>query len=197
MESNKNAFSYKAKLPSTGRSILLVGASHLTQSLAAALVQVQFDEPSAAAKQHDDPAIEALRKHCCTTPTTRQRHVHTMEVLQPQEWKNRIDHIVLVTTPQDEANLLEEASGMLSYDYVLLQRVTLVQVREGASSEHRTIHRRTINNKLGPTFHLQLESPTSHLTVARMLWQRTKLGTREGTPTLSHVNPILFRMNEM
>jgi hypothetical protein len=206
--------SYKAKLPSTGRDLLLVGASHLTQSLAAALVQVRFDQSKGSGnavnnydKQHkqEDPAIEALRKHCCFNSTTRQRHVHTAETLQQlddnEAWnETRIDHIAyVISTSQQVATskqeVLEEARQVLSDDYILLQRVTIVEVQEGSSNDQRPSMMRTaatVSNNNFPTFQLQLDSPSSHLTVARMLWQRTKLGTREGTPTLPHVNPVMF-----
>jgi hypothetical protein len=184
-DAQRAKLSYNAKLPSIscGRDLLLVGPSRLTQPLASALLQVQFDR-----RNGTDAAIEALRKHCFHYPP--KRTIHTVESLQDKSWKFRLDHIFLLTTQQqlDETKLV--ANQLLQDDYLLFQRVTIVQVHECGGEVDQPRKKSKIETI--PVFHLQLENPMSQLTIARMLLQRTKLGTRKGNPTMPHISPLIF-----
>lgn len=121
--------SYKARLPSTGRDVLVVGPLYLTQPLSLALAHVQFDGQTAGAASANR-AVDVLRKHCSYTSPTRKCYIHTVESLENNNWDFHIDHIVLVTTPEDK-HLLRQAQRMLDDDYIKMQRVTIVEAQHG------------------------------------------------------------------
>ena len=245
------------------RVVLLVGPNHWTRPLATALLQVQYDrhametpfttaaaptmtmnynkdDPNCNHNNNDtsDPAVEALRRHCCHDPP--KRRIHTVESLSSyllehnnMDWNFRMHHIVLLSPAStktivpkdhiepppsiDKDNMIhttattttcnESIDRLLHQDYTLYQRVTNVQVHDIGDPQSQSHGKTTTGRKDGilvpdeetnrmsrliPTLHLYLESPTSLAIVARMLWQRTKVGTREGTPVLPHVSPLIF-----
>ena len=215
----RTKLSYSAKLPSCnnsnlcGREVLLVGPNRWTQPLAAALLVVQFDGPvrsTAAAETTTttvtkNPAVEALRRHCFHDPP--KRVIHTVESLEDKSWNFRMDHVVLLNAASNNSTLPSDQSAddvchhpsinfLLREDYILFQRVTKVHVHEiGGLWNRRTIRMQEGEEKqvmMIPTLNLYLESPSSLATVAIMILQRTKVGTREGTPVLPHVSPIIF-----
>lgn len=189
MEIERSKLSYTAQLPSSScnNDLLLVGPSRFTQPLASALLQVQFDRRSGNGSCDD--AIEALRKHCAHSPS--KRTIHTVESLEDKSWRFRMDHIVLVTTtaPGERDETFYVAKQLLHDDYLLFQRVTIVQVQESGTAMDPVTK---LNDDTVPTFHLQLDNPISLLLVSRMLLQRTMLGTRKGNQTMPHISPLIF-----
>lgn len=214
--------SYSATLPSCnnnnlyGRSVLLVGPNRWTQPLAAALLKVQFDgpvqstavatgTPTTTPTTAIDPAVEALRRHVFHCPP--KRVIHTVESLEDPRWSFRMDHIVILSAASTNSTIPSGQSGddayhhrstnrLLHEDYTLYQRSTKVHVHEiGGPMNRRTIRmqeRGEEETTLIQTLNLYLESPSSLATVARMILQRTKVGTREGTSVLPHVSPMIF-----
>ena len=190
MQIERPKLSYNSQLPSSScnSGMLLVGPSRLTQPLASALLQVQFDPRTGHGSR--DAAIEALRKHCVNSPS--KRTIHTVESLEEKSWRFRMDHIVFLTTtaPGEREETFYLANQWLHDDYLLFQRVTIVQVHESGADVDE--HMKKCTNAKIPTLQMQLEDPISLLTVSRMLLQRTKLGTRQGNQTIPHISPLIF-----
>jgi hypothetical protein len=185
-------FSYVAKPPSVGIDILVVGPSKLTKSLASALIQVQFDSSKRPIINENDAAIEALRKHCFASLPTNKRTIHTVERLRGKEWPFRMDHIVIVSAPDDLGrDGVTETIRMLHDDYIIYQRVSVVQVLDYDHPQQDVSPDTSYSSSIA-TFQLFVRDTNSLLTAARILLQRTKVGIREGSPTVSHISPLLF-----
>ena len=203
-----------------GRAVLLVGPDCWTQPLSSALLQVQFDRHPVAEKtltttnhrttnnNNVNSAVEALRRHCCYDPP--KRLIHTVESLENASWNFRMDHIVLLSPapayatlclpsdqPSDMFHQHDSIHRLLHEDYILYQRVTKVHVHElgrvmNTDKNWTMEQNRNMMHMMPTVLNVYLDSPSSLATVARMIWQRTKVGTRQGTPVLPHVSPLLF-----
>jgi hypothetical protein len=203
-------------------------------------------------KNDDDAAIGVLRKHVPMI-LPRKRYIHMIESLPTKPfWKHRMDHIVLVLPPisdrqvsqllsrkESEHNLHHhlhkyqdiDPTSVLNWlhdDYIIFQRVTLIQIRDdsdriGENSRNRTdmIHvnnsdndkkrkrmedpnqNSTLSSSSESSASTLLESlvqfsvhwgqPSSWRTVARMVLQRTALGTRQGSCHLPYVSPLIWK----
>ena len=116
------------------------------------------------------------------------------------------DTMIHTTTATTTCN--ESIDRLLHQDYTLYQRVTNVQVHDMGDPQSQNHGTTTTGDRTNgilvpdeetnrvkrtiPSLHLYLESLTSLAIVARMLWQRTKVGIREGTSVLPHVSPMIF-----
>ena len=182
------------------------------------LVKVEFDgskllQPSAAPAGMPppttttttiDPAVEALRRHCFQNPP--KREIHTVESLENPMCFFRMDHVVLLHAASTDSTIPSGQAGddvshhrsinrLIHDDYTFFQRVTNVHVHE-IGPMNRVSYRMQQGEEEEmikiPTLNLHLESPSSLATVARMILQRSKAGTREGTSVLPHVSPMIF-----
>lgn len=202
MQQEEKVLSFTASLPLTGIDILLVGPFHYTQPLASSLLHVKSDENSQGWSNSADPAIEALRKHCCSYDSPmKKRHIHTLESLSKAKRVGcRFDHVVLVTSSKEKQKNVIEAKQMLHDNYIVMQRVSLVEVQETENANYDMTRVPTQNDDessedidgLIPTFSLHIDDQASFSAISRIIIQRAKLGIRDGSSTLPHVSPLIF-----
>lgn len=191
---------YTDSLPSTGLDIAVVGKSETTKPLATALLRVIFDrKPRRHNGKEDDPAVEALRRHCSYGTANNSiafRRIHMMEQYNPsssgekqqQQQQQRMDHIVWMASSHETLEeCLQEAMSHHHQDDIRLQRVSIVLAAADSPPSRRKRKRTGI-----PIFVLQ-PTARSATTVARMILQRAKLGTRQTSGgSLPHVSPMVF-----
>jgi len=199
----RQRISYNSHLASFRElNILLVGTSDLSQPFAAALLQVQFDRYNP--HDNEDAAVSALKRQCLSSLPIK-RYVHTAEEWSEVPQNTRMDHIVVLVSPSNvDASLrrLTQAASILGKIYVELQRVSVLLMMEPVhgyrDAEPITSRLRKKRRKESlfaapvPSFPCQLRDRNSHLAVSRIILQRIKLGTRQGSSSMPCVSPLLF-----
>jgi len=155
----------------------LVGQSHLTKPLAAALLQITGDGKPQPKQHDDDPAISALRR-LYPQPSLGQRYIHLSQTLETVV-DVRMDHIVFVG-PHQEAT--KEPAGV---DYTHLQhRLSRVVVL----LEDSTYVPKPPKRRIMTTFYVRANDHYFTGSLAHMILQRARVGARYK----AGVSPMIF-----
>eukprot|EP00546_Thalassionema_frauenfeldii_P016207 CAMPEP_0178902674 /NCGR_PEP_ID=MMETSP0786-20121207/4736_1 /TAXON_ID=186022 /ORGANISM="Thalassionema frauenfeldii, Strain CCMP 1798" /LENGTH=133 /DNA_ID=CAMNT_0020573967 /DNA_START=304 /DNA_END=705 /DNA_ORIENTATION=+ len=128
----------------------------------------------------------------------KKRHIHTLESLSEAKRVGcRFDHVVLVTSCKEKEQNVIEAKQMLHDNYIVMQRVSLVEVQETENANYDMTTQNDDESSediagLIPTFSLHLDDQASFSAISRIIIQRAKLGIRDGSSTFPHVSPLIF-----